>query len=71
MFETFYIITIASNFTKYVFTYLSKDMHTNTLLERNIPKILKKEKNRQKKSPACHITVADHPISSGIIINVT
>ena len=53
------------------FAYLSRDMHINTLLERNKPKILKNEKNRHMKSPACHITVADHPISKGIIINVT
>ena len=60
-----------SNYQCVIFSYLSNDMQISTLLERNSPKILKNEKNRQRKSPACHITVADQPISRGIIMNVT
>jgi hypothetical protein len=41
------------------------------LLERKSPKILKKERIRQRTSPASHITVAAQAISNGIIMNVT
>ena len=46
-------------------------MQMRMLPERKRPKILKKAKTRQRTSPAVHITVAAHPISSGIIRNVT
>ncbi len=46
-------------------------MHMTTLLERKRPKIRKKEKILQRKSPARHDTVAAQPISSGIIRKVT
>jgi hypothetical protein len=51
--------------------YLSIEMQMRMLLERKSPKIRKKERIRQRTSPASHITVAAQAISSGIIMNVT
>jgi len=50
---------------------LSILMQTITKDERYKPNILKKAIIRHIASPASHDTVIDHPISSGIIKNVT
>jgi hypothetical protein len=47
------------------------EMQMRILLERKRPKIRKKDKIRQRASPAIHMTVAAHAISIGIIMNVT
>ena len=49
----------------------SKLMHTITKLDRYNPKILKKDMILQAVSPAFQDTVAFHPISRGIMRNVT
>lgn len=46
-------------------------MQTSTKLERYNPKVRKKDMRRHIKSPAFHSTVKAHPISNGIMINVT
>lgn len=46
-------------------------MHTKIKLDKNIPKIRKKAIILHISSPASHETVAAHPISKGIVRNVT
>lgn len=51
--------------------YLSIDMQTSTKLDKYRPNVRKNDIKRHIKSPAIHSTVYAHPISNGIIKNVT
>ena len=53
------------------FTYLSMEIQTTMLLERNRPKIRKNEHSRHIISPAHHETVMAQMISNGIIRKAT
>ena len=54
-----------------IITYLSIEMQTTMLLDRNKPKMRKKEQTRHRISPAHQETVMAQMISNGIIRNTT
>ncbi len=58
-------------FTFIPLPYLSIEMQMRIFPERKSPNILKKDMTLQSTSPAVHMTVAFHPISRGIMRNVT